>query len=61
MHNEHQIDGYREVGGASCAAAAWGGRYTFLSVEQSELDRKLAPSLMRLAAQHVMQPHAGWG
>ena len=36
-------------------------RYTFLSVEQSELDRNLAPSRMRLAAQHVMLPRAGWG
>ena len=35
--------------------------YTFLSVEQSELDRNLAPSRMRLAAQHVMLPRAGGG
>ena len=34
----------------------------FLSaVEQSELDRNLAPSRMRLAARHVMRPRAGWG
>ena len=36
-------------------------KYTFLSVEQSELDRSLAPSQMRFAAQHVMRPRAGWG
>ena len=36
-------------------------KYTFLSVEQSELDRNLAPSRMRLAAQHVMLPRAGGG
>ena len=51
----------REVGGVSCAAAAWGGRYTFLSVEQSELDRNLALSQMRFVAQHVMRPRAGCG
>ena len=49
------------MGGVSRAAAAWGGRYTFLSVERSELDRNLAPSQMRFAAQHMMRPLDGWG
>ena len=42
-------------------AAAWEGRYTFLSVEQGELDRNLAPSQMLLAVQHMIRPRAGWG
>ena len=36
-------------------------KYTFLSVEQGELDRNLAPSQMGLAAQHVMLLRAGGG
>ena len=42
-------------GGRNCI------RYKFLSVEQGELDRNLAPSQMLLAAQHVIWPRAGWG
>ena len=44
----------------SHAAAAWGGRYMFLSVEQGKLDRNFAPSKIRLAVQHVIRPRDGW-
>ena len=48
-------------GGGGGSITCWGGRYTFLSVEQDELDRNLAPSQMGLAAQHMMLPRAGGG
>ena len=56
-----QFDPGFGVGIVGACLVALNPKYTFLSVEQGELDRNLAPSQMLLAAQHVIRPHAGWG